>query len=226
MSRGWWQGFCLPQRAQRFLGLGGTRFWKSCAKLFCWVLAGRDMDSGRGEDDGWLVWVWVPVAVRWAGVGKGFGVPAPDLSRTGKGAPQTRQGPNRSGMEITRRVFQFWRDAPALGQVKRQQREGHCHQDQAQNANHCPGPHVHQLVQPQFDPGQQRGIGAPFMVGQHRPEKRGEHAGLVPAGRAGSTGLQAGGANVAGGVAALLDGEGGDGRREKKGAGDRKRDCI
>ena len=113
-----------------------------------------------------------------------------------------------------------------MGQVKRQQREGHCHQDQSQNADYRPGPHIHKLVQPQFDPGQQRGIGAPFMVGQRRPEERGQHAGLVPAGGAGSTGLQAGGANVAGGIAALLNGDGRNSRREKHGAGDGERDGV
>ena len=47
------------------VGLGGTRFWKSCAKLFCWVLAGRDMDSGWGEGDGG--WGWEHVRIRhWA----------------------------------------------------------------------------------------------------------------------------------------------------------------
>ena len=44
------------------VGLGVTRFWKSCAKLFCWVLAGRDMDSGWGEDDGGWGWEHVRIS--------------------------------------------------------------------------------------------------------------------------------------------------------------------
>ena len=152
-----------------FLG-GGTRFWKSCAKLFCWVGQATPAVSVRCSVTRRGV-VTVATGKTGGRRGSGFQLRCDGLESGRSSGSCTcfnsnRQGrsPNPSGMEITRGVFQFWRDAPALGQVKRQQREGHCHQDQAQNAYHSPGPHIHQLVQPQFYPGQQPGVGAPFMV--------------------------------------------------------------